>query len=390
MIRNWLHMCAATSLGALMFAYMPASAQETFKLGVNVERTGPGASYGTHSLIGAQIALDEINAAGGINGQKIEMVVEDNRSSPEQAVIATRNLDRANVFAMLGPVQSSQVRTAFPATNRAGLPAISTGSGAPGLTAQNRPWTFRNAAIDQIIIDEIAVGLRKAYPQAKNVVAVLDGRDAYNSFLVKSVAPAALDKVGLTLVNKDALIEIPFDSNDFSVFVTRLKALNPDIVLLGIHQEPAKAFLREAQRQKLSVPMFAGLGYLNEGVAQAAGPLVIWAGQPFDPGSSDPKVQKFVKDFTARAEKELPGQYMTPTYIDAGAYESVYILVDALRRGGAKPQSDVKEVRAKVRDTLTGLSAYAGLGNTLSINAEGDAVKPTLIYRSGTGRWVKN
>jgi len=292
-------------------------------------------------------------------------------------------------LAMLGPVQSSQVRTAFPAANRAGLPSMSTGSGAPGLTAQNRPWTFRNAAIDQLIINEIASEMRKAYPNAKNVVAVLDGRDAYNSFLVKSVAPAALERSGFSLVNKDALIEIPFDANDYSVFITRLKALNPDVVLLGIHQEPAKLFLKEAQRQKLAVPMFAGLGYLNEAVAQAADPLVVWAGQPFDPGSSDAKVQKFVKEFSARSQKELPGQYSTPTYIDAGAYEAVYILADALRLANATPKSDLKDVRTKVRDGLAGLKSYAGLGNSLSINEEGDAVKPTLIYRTGNGRWTK-
>ncbi len=384
--RQWI---VAACASMLYLAGPPALAQQTLKIGVNLERTGSGASYGVHMLMAAQIALEEINSAQGVNGHKLELVIEDNRSSPEQAVIATRNLDNAGVFAMLGPIQSSQCRTAFPAANRAGLVAISTGSGAPGLTAQNRPWTFRNAAIDQFIIDELVANLRKRYPQAKNVVAVVDPKDAYNSFLVKTVAPPALEKNGFTLVNKDALIEIPNDVADFSVFVTRIKAMNPDIVLLGLLFEQGKGFLREANRQKLVVPMFAGLGYLTETVAEAAGGIDLWAGQPFDPNAADPKVRQFVQTFKARAEKEMPSQYSTPTYIDAGAYESMYIVADALRQAKATPQSAPKEIREKVRAHLAGLKSYAGLGNQLSINQDGDAVKPTLVYRASGGRWAK-
>ncbi|HYF61133.1 MAG TPA: ABC transporter substrate-binding protein [Burkholderiaceae bacterium] len=377
---------AATGLSAALPPLARAQAQEGLKIGLNLERTGVAASYGAHMLIAAQIAVDELNRSGGT---RLDFVTEDNRSSPEQAVIATRNLDRAGVFAMLGPIQSSQCRTAFPAANRANLVAISPGSGAPGLTAQNRPWTFRNAAIDQFIIDELVATLRKRHPNAKSVVTVLDPKDAYESFLVKSVAPSALEKNGFTIVNKDAPIEIPSDASDHSVFVTRLKAMNPDILLLGIQFEPARTFLREANRQKFAVPMFAGLGYVTESVAEAARDIELWAGQPFDAASTDPATQRFVAEFRARCEKELPGQYTTPTYIDAGAYETVRILADAFRAAGATPKSPPAEIRTKVRDYLAGLKNYQGLGNTMSINADGDAVKPTLLYRVQGGKWTR-
>jgi branched-chain amino acid transport system substrate-binding protein len=173
------------------------------------------------------------------------------------------------------------------------------------------------------------------------------------------------------------------------VFVTRIKALNPDLVLLGIQFESAARLLREAQRQKLTVPMFAGLGYVTDSVADAAKDMEVWAGQPFDPNAADAATQGFVKTFKARVEKELPGQYTTPTYIDAGAYETVRILADAFKAAGATPKSNPAEVRTKVRDYLAGLKNYQGLGNSLSINAEGDAVKPTLLYRTGGGKWTK-
>lgn len=381
---------AAVAAAAALSAGLPALAQDnTIKIGVNLERTGVATSYGVHMLIAAQIALDEVNREGGINGAKMELLVEDNRSSPEQAVIATRNLERAGVFAMLGPIQTSQCRTAFPAANRAGLVSISPGSSAPGLTAQNRPWTFRISAMDAVIVSEVVANLRKANPNAKTVAIAVDPRDAYSQFLVKTVAPAVIEKNGLSFLNKDAPVEIPPDATDFSVFVTKLKAMNPDVVLLGAGFEPAHGFLKEANRQKLNLPMFAGQGYITASMAAAAGDLQLWAGQPFDPEADDAKVQKFVTEFKARVEKELPGQYTSPTYIDASGYESIRVLADALRLVKATPKSDPKEVRAKVRDYLAGLKGYPGLGNVLNMNNEGDTLKTTMVYRTRGAKWIK-
>lgn len=372
---------------ALALAPLPAYAQESYKIGLNAELTGHATSYGAHMKIAAEIARDEINAAGGINGSPIEFVIEDNRSSPEQAVIAVRNLSQKKVAAILGPVQSSQCRTAFAATNREKLVSVSSGSGAPGLTKQNRPWSFRNAAIDQVIIDELVAGLRKRYPNAKKVVITQDPKDAYSKFLTTAVAPSALEKNGFEIVNKGALIEVPDTTEDFSVFVTKIKAMEPDVVLLGMLFEKAKGFLLESNRQKLNVPMFAGLGYITESVAQAAGTIPIFAGQPFDPDAKDAATAKFTAEFKKRVEAQLPGQYTTPTYIDGGAYETIVMIADVLRKSGLKPGDDPEKLRTAVRDGLATLKDFRGLGNSLSVNEEGDAIKPTIQYRTENGAW---
>lgn len=374
---------------ALLAAAGSAAADQPFTVGVNGELTGHASSYGQHMLIAAEIAREQINAEGGINGHPIEFVIEDNQSSPEQAVIAVRNLAQADVTAIVGPVQSSQARTAFPASNRAEVVSVSPGSGAPGLTKDNRPWTFRNAAIDQVIIDELVEKLRAKYPDAENVVMTVDPKDAYEKFLVTLVSPPALERNDFTMVNEDALIEIPTETEDYSVHVTKIKAMDPDIVLLGLQFEQAQRFLREAHRQNLNVPMFGGLGYVTESVAEAAGEIPVFSGQPFNPDSEDPDVQAFVEEFRKRVEEQLPGQYTTPTYIDAGAYESVHIIADALREAGFEPGGNVAEIRAAVRDFFSGLEDYQGLGNKISINEEGDAVKPTLIYMTEDGRWTE-
>lgn len=361
-----------------------AAASDPIKIGVNLERTGNAATYGGHVLVAIQIAVEEINAAGGINGRKIELVVEDNRSSPEQAVIATRNLDRAGVVAIIGPIQSSQARTAFPATNRAEVVSISSGSGAPGISAQNRPWSFRNAAIDKAIFGGTADVFRRYHPNAQTIWLVYDPKDAYQTFLVKTVAPPELKRVGLRILNQDAPMEIPVDANDHSVFVTHIKGINPDVILVGLVIEQARTFLHELNRQQYRIPLMGGIGFITDAVAQSAGDLEFFCGQPFDANADDAVVQKFTREFAARSEKELPGQYTMPSYIEAGAYEAVYMIADALRPFS---QSDLKTQRTAVRDFLATLKNYRGLGNTISFNAEGDAEKPTLVFRTSKGKW---
>ncbi len=380
---------AAVVIAATAFAGPARADPAPIRIGVNFERTGAISSYGQHALISAQIAVDEINKAGGINGAPIELVIEDNKSSPEQAVIATRTLADKGVVAMLGPVTTTVVRTAFPATNRAAMPAISPGSGAPGLGAQNRPWGFRDAAIDALIIGDVVARIHALYPNAKNVVAGLDPKDPYESFLIRSVAPAALAANGMAIVNKDALVEIPVDATDFSVFVTRIKALSPDVVLTGIAHEALAGFLKEANRQKLAVPMFAGLGSITDAVAESAKDIHVFAGQPFDPSSDDPHVKAYVKEFKARSEQQLPGQYSNPIYADAGAYEGIYMFAAAIKAGKIDASTPVPEARTRIRDYLATLKDFPGLGNTIEINKDGDAIKKTIVFATQGGVWVR-
>lgn len=378
-------------LGAVAIAsatFQVASA-ETFKIGLNVERTGNAASYGGHVIIASQIAVEHVNAAGGINGAPLELIIEDNRTSPEQAVVAVRNLDRKGVAAILGPIQTSQARTAFPATNRAKVVSISPGSGAPGLAAQNRPWAFRNAAIDDKIFSDVVAAFKARHPNAKRVALIMDPKDAYQVAFIGKVAPPAFEKHGITVVNKGNPLEVPTDATDHSVFVTKLRAMNVDAGVLGLVIEQGQTFLHELNRQKVAMPMLTGIGYVTNSVAEVAGDRKVYSGQPFDPNSADDTVKTFSAEFAKRSKQDLPGQYTVPLYIDAGAYESIKILADALRASNAKPGDSTEDIRVKIRDYIANLKDYQGLGNSLTIDENGDAVKPTLVFETDKGSWNK-
>ena len=135
--------------------------------------------------------------------------------------------------------------------------------------------------------------------------------------------------------------------------------------------------------------MFGGLGSITDAVSDAAQTIHVFAGQPFDPSSDEPKVVAYVKEFRSRSEKQLPGQYSNPIYADAGAYEGVYMFADAMKIAGITETTPVKEARAKIKDHLTGLKDFPGLGNAIEINKDGDAIKKTIVFDTEGGRWKR-
>src|SRR5690606_10980092 len=139
----------------------------------------------------------------------------------------------------------------------------------------------------------------------------------------------------------------------------------------------------------VELPMLTGIGYVTNSVAEIAGKRNVYSGQPFDPNADSDTVKSFVSEFAERSKKELPGQYTVPLYIDAGAYESIRIIADALQAAGAKPSDAVKEPRRKVRDDMRTLKDYQGLGITRTMDEHGDAVKPTQVFETVEGVWKK-
>src|SRR4051812_44669914 len=121
-------------VGALALAVSQASAQELV-LGYVMAKSGPFTSTGLTSEIAVDLAVQEINAAGGVNGRKIRILKFDTGGKPEQAVIAIRRFAKdENALAIIGPFLSSECRVGFPAGEREGIPMMSSASSAPGLT----------------------------------------------------------------------------------------------------------------------------------------------------------------------------------------------------------------------------------------------------------------
>lgn len=360
-------------------------ATDTIKIGMNLEMTGVASTLGPHALIAAEIARDEINAAGGIDGRKVELVVSDNRSTPEQATIAVNELSGKDVVAIMGPIQSTQATVAFPATNRAKLVSMSPGSAKPGLTEENRPWAFRDALLD----NQVAEGIVKELVDREGIQrtgVVVDGRDAYSNNYGNVVLPAALKKHG---VEVGKVLETESGQRDFSVEVTSLKRAGVDSIALNTLFEDGAIFLKEAARQGLDVPIYGGASMAVPQTTELAGKAAegVYAGSTFVATLDDPTVSAFVDEYTKRAKKELPqGSAQLPGYIDAGAYETIKLIAEAMKTANTE---SIDEQRSHVRDFLADVKGFQGLGTKIQVNADGDAIKPIMILQVQSGQFQR-
>lgn len=372
------------SLAAACGGESGASASDTIKIGMNLEMTGVASTLGPHALIAAEMARDEINEAGGIDGREVELVVEDNRSTPEQASIAVNELLREDVVAIVGPVQSTQAAVAFPTTNRAEIVSMSPGSAKPGLTAENRPWAFRNALLD----DQVATGIVQELVETEGIERtgiVVDGRDAYSNNYGNVVLPAVLKEAGVEVTR---VLETQSGQRDFSVEVTSLKRAGVDSVALNTLFEDGAVFMKEAQRQGLDVPIYGGASMAVPQTVELAGDAAegIYAGSTFVSTLEDQEVQAFVDEYTKRAKEELPeGSALLPGYIDAGAYETVMLIAEAMK--GA--EGDIDAQREQVREELEATDGFQGLGTELSMNEDGDVVKPIMVLQVQDGNFKR-
>ena len=123
-------------------------AQDTIKIGLVNEATGPNAEAGVFTVNGAKLALDEINAAGGVLGRKLELKLEDNQSTNPGTVLAfSKLLGEPGIVAIIGPIRSTQIQAASPTIAKAGIPTMIGGTD-PSLTKVNNRWVFRGRPND--------------------------------------------------------------------------------------------------------------------------------------------------------------------------------------------------------------------------------------------------
>ncbi|MCD6297824.1 MAG: ABC transporter substrate-binding protein, partial [Deltaproteobacteria bacterium] len=174
---------------------------KSIKVGVIVPLAGRAISWGQHSLIGAKIARDEINAAGGIGGIPLELIVTDTASKSDQAISLARKLtEQEKVLIILGPILSSACEMAFPVINRMKIVAVSPTSAKPGLSAKNRPWAYRN----NLTSDKTLGPALEKWVKDNNIKKagiIYDNSDAVSTGEGAKVYPMFLKKFGVEILD---------------------------------------------------------------------------------------------------------------------------------------------------------------------------------------------
>lgn len=362
---------------------------EPIRIGALLSKSGGGADWGKKMEIAAQIAVDEINAKGGVNGNKLELIVKDTGTDYQRAVALLRDLavqERAQV--VLGPSMSGEQQVVFPMANKLEVPTFGATGAAEGIAAKNRPWTFKNTVSDAKMLGPAIDAFIKKY-HIKKVAIVQDTKDGW-SVATGKILPALYKARGVEVVNEKNPISWETGAIDFSAQVSRLKELNVDgLAIAAIYGEVA-SFAREMQKQGLKLKGADGSGiYASEFIVQGGKAVEGWiVASSFWPDNPDPKVQSFIKKFRAKAAAVTP-KNPEPTWADGNTYDAIYILAEVLKREKITGDMNVQTSRQRIKEGLQKVKDFPGVTGQTSIGPDGEGIKKTYVLIIKDGKFQR-
>jgi len=368
-----------------------ALAQQPIKIGVAFGLTGLWSDWCKRDLIAVEMAMEEINAAGGVNGMPLKPVIYDTASKPSEATRVVRKLATDDkVLAILGPFSSSECEVAFPVGNRIGIVMIAQASSKPGVAAANRPYAFRNK-VDELRLAIPAIKKWKKHHNIKTVAIVHDAKDAVSRALGTMVLPGVCKKLGIKIVNEGKYVTYTTGDFDMRPQVTRLKGYEFDGIVFGGVYMDGVTFIKEARRQGVNQPMVGGNPLMHllfplRGGKAAEG---VYTSSEFYYWMPKPSVQKFTKEYIKRAKNKGfdPPQ---PLQFDVNVYDSIYMLAHVMKeRGITNKPGDLARDRELIMKGLTDLKGFPGLASEISFNKKtGDATKIIYVVKAQGGEWV--
>ncbi|MEO7243265.1 MAG: branched-chain amino acid ABC transporter substrate-binding protein [Variovorax sp.] len=386
---------ATCALGLAAVAAVPALAQgkPPIKLVHTAPLSGQLGSVGKLQAIAVDLAVQDVNQSGGINGSQIEVVRFDDQLRPDQAVLRVREAQQSGALAVLGPMSSTQWETAVPTINQLKIPAVNMNSNKPGIGG--RPYGTRLNTPDDIGLPEGFAEFVKIYPKAKRVAIMGDVREAAGKAAIDEWTRLARAK-GLDIVGT---VEFTSGQTDFSPVAIKLKELNPDIVLGSMLSGDAVKLARELQIQRMTAPILCNAliypGVFPQTVSKSVGEQASqWhtVGQStndFATGDLQ-KYKAFVARYVAAISKDSAlNQFQPPNVANASlGYDAVLLVAEAARKAGIDGNTSIDAARDKLRDAINGYTEFRGV-NDIKFSADGDGSEKVgvLAVDPATSSW---
>ncbi len=350
---------------------------DTIKIGTDLEMTGGQAAYGMDAVHGAQLAVDEINANGGVLGKKLELVSMDNKSEPSEAASAAQKLVDEGIVAMIAPNMSSNALAAVPITGGAKIPSISPGATNPKVTVDDatgktRPYSFRACFIDPYQGQVMANFVYKTL-KVKKAAILIDNSSDYSKGLAKFFTDN-FTKLGGEVVGTEAYLQ---KDTDFNATLTKIKALNPDFIYVPGYYQEVGLILKQARAMGITVPFGGGDGWDSPTLAQIAGADALndtYYSNHYAIQEDNKKVMDFVKAYKGKFNAD-------PGVFGALTYDTVYLLAQTIKdAGSADPQ--------KITDALGKLQSFEGVTGKMKFTDTHDAQKAAFILTFKDGKPV--
>jgi branched-chain amino acid transport system substrate-binding protein len=358
-----------TALAALAFGCAHKADDSVIRLGEYGALSGDTATFGQTTHEGVQMAVDEINAAGGLKGKLIQLTTEDDQGKPEQAALVVEKLiSDDQVHAVIGEVASSNSLAAAPIAQRHGVPMISPSSTNPKVTQQG-DYIFRVCFIDPFQ-GKVAAKFAAGTLHAKTAAILRDQKSDYSIGLA-DVFIKEFTAAGGQVVDDKAYTA---GDVDFKAQLTGLRDKKPDLIYVPGYYSEVGLIARQARELGLKQPLMGGDGWESPELYKIGGAALegCYFSNHCAPDSTEVVVKNFVSKYTARWGH-------APGALAMLGYDAVKVFADAVKRA-----PDLSG--AALRDALAKTKEYPGVTGSISMDANRDAVKSAVILQIRDGK----
>ncbi len=351
------------------------SSGEEFVIGGIGPTTGSAATYGENVKNGAELAVKEINEAGGINGVPIRFEWQDDENDAEKSVNAYNSLKDKGIQILMGTVTSQPCAAVVAETSSDNMFQLTpSGSAVESIAGDN---AFRVCFSDPNQGIGAADYIAENFADSK-VAVIYNSSDVYSSGIYEKFAAEA-DTKGVDIVDTEAFTKDA--KTDFSVQLQKIKESGADLVFLPIYYEEAALILTQADQAGLDVTFFGcdGLdgviGQLGDNAELAEGVMLL---TPFAADAEDEKTQTF----TAAYQEAYDGA--TPNQFAADAYDAIYIIKAAIEQAEATPDMSVSDLCEALKVAMTEITVE-GVTGTMTWDASGEPTKEpkAMVIKDG-------
>ncbi len=344
-----------------------AMAEGEIPVGEFASLTGASASFGQSSHKGTELAIEQINAAGGVLGKKIRLITEDDQSQAGQpATIVRKLISQDKVVAILGEVASSKSLEAAPICQQNKIPMISPASTNPKVTEVG-DYIFRVCFIDPFqgtVMSKFARG--KGW---KKIAVLTDVKQDYSVGLAEFFVKDILANGG-EIVREQ---KYSTGDKDFKPQLTSIKATQPDAIFVPGYYGEVSLIAKQAKLLGIKVPLLGGDGWVGDSLLKVAGKSLdgSFFSSHFSASDKAEKVQNFVSKFKAKYGE-------VPDDMAALGYDSAMILADSMRRAGTTES-------AALRDAIAGTKGFDAVTGMITLDANRNASKSAVILSIANG-----
>lgn len=322
---------------------------EGITIGLTAAQSGSNKTIGQFVINGAQLAIDEINAAGGVLGKQLNLVIEDEGESSQTAVNAVNKLlSRSDVSAIMGPTTSSYCLAASPFVEEKQIPFVAGGSSA-NIPLEGNPYMWQNRMTD----DQSGLIMATACVETLGISnpAIMYSTESFGTGL-KDQTVAALADMGIE-VDESNIYGFNADEKQFSPILTQILNSDVDGIIAACHTNPASLIVAQANDVGIDLPCIGSNAFSSIVCREAAGELADgwYSITDWTENGQSGKAAEFAEAYRAAydAESDL---------VSVAAYDQVYILADAIERAGSAAPQAINDALGTISDLEGAMSVY--------------------------------